>query len=643
MSGRKDAPVPRRPRNIVIYSDGTGQRGGLYFDEERTNVYKLYRATRDAPDSAIDPDEQVAFYDPGLGTLPTGDGVLQHPYRKLYNFISQATALGITQNIIDCYAALIRLWRPGDRIFVFGFSRGAYTVRCLASVICMCGIPTTDKGGKPLHRDIASSTRIASRAVKSVYQHVSSPRDEKYVDQRKVLAFAFRQEYRARDPANPDHPNAYPYFIGVFDTVASISNTGSLVILCLAYLAMHVGLAATLALTFAPFEFWFWSGWIAVWTACAITAAYIYTHLKFAWRLPGYYFWDIIHLTTFRQKFYDQYLNPLVKYARHAISIDERRNDFKRVPWGGSQSERQPAPGEIEPFEQLWFAGNHADIGGGYPENECRLSDLALEWMVGEAAHPNLGDRKLIVDSAVLQLKGRMDGMQHDETRSSVFRWAKKTLREAVPNATLHLSVLQRFALAEGVQQYDVTAPYRPEALRNHEAVKHYYTDIPPPHTTCWQRIAAQRDRMIKSLTESLGSLCSRVVSYLYPTNWKAEKAMNPERRQFTPDSFVSCVGLVLLVLCLGAALWIFLFWQIIPWLREGIWHSYPLAAWYVLRTEWVGLQLILDWIFAFPVTLVLVLAGILLFWALGLLSAKLYQWASKGAGKTVTPAQTRA
>lgn len=43
--------VARVARNVVIFSDGTGQRGGLYFDEERTNVYKLYRATRVAPDS----------------------------------------------------------------------------------------------------------------------------------------------------------------------------------------------------------------------------------------------------------------------------------------------------------------------------------------------------------------------------------------------------------------------------------------------------------------------------------------------------------------------------------------------------------------------------------------------------------------
>lgn len=105
--------APKAGRNIVIFSDGTGQRGGLYFDEERTNVYKLYRAARVAPDSCINPDVQLAFYDPGLGTLPDGGGTIDRFFRKIYNFISQATGLGITRNIIDCYAALIRLWQPG--------------------------------------------------------------------------------------------------------------------------------------------------------------------------------------------------------------------------------------------------------------------------------------------------------------------------------------------------------------------------------------------------------------------------------------------------------------------------------------------------------------------------------------------------
>jgi T6SS, Phospholipase effector Tle1-like, catalytic domain len=78
----------------------------------------------------------------------------------------QGTGFGITANIIDCYAALIRLSRPGDRIYLFGFSRGAYTVRCLAAVIASCGIPTKLPRDKPLKLDVASSRKLASYAVK---------------------------------------------------------------------------------------------------------------------------------------------------------------------------------------------------------------------------------------------------------------------------------------------------------------------------------------------------------------------------------------------------------------------------------------------------------------------------------------------
>jgi Uncharacterized alpha/beta hydrolase domain (DUF2235) len=49
-------------KNIIIYSDGTGQAGGFRFDEKRSNIYKLYRATRCGPDSSVDPQEQIAFY-----------------------------------------------------------------------------------------------------------------------------------------------------------------------------------------------------------------------------------------------------------------------------------------------------------------------------------------------------------------------------------------------------------------------------------------------------------------------------------------------------------------------------------------------------------------------------------------------------
>jgi len=133
-------------KNILIFSDGTGQAGGLLPDETRSNIYKLFRATRCGPDSTIDPAQQLTFYDPGLGSQSDDIGIKIGWVRKLRNLISQGTGLGITQNIIDCYAAILKLWRPGDRVFLIGFSRGAYTVRCVGGVMSLCGIPTHMKG-----------------------------------------------------------------------------------------------------------------------------------------------------------------------------------------------------------------------------------------------------------------------------------------------------------------------------------------------------------------------------------------------------------------------------------------------------------------------------------------------------------------
>ena len=207
------------PKNILIFSDGTGQAGKLTPDENVSNIYKLYRATRCGPESDIDPKEQLTFYDPGLGSEP-GNGVfsVERAYRWIHNVVSQATGLGITMNIVDCYAAILRMWQPGDRIFLFGFSRGAYTVRCVAAVLSLCGVPTTNAYGKtPLFRDSGTTRKIAKEAVKKAYQHVSSQRDSAYLEQRKALALRFRQKYHS--DAN-GASNVHAFFIGVFDTVA---------------------------------------------------------------------------------------------------------------------------------------------------------------------------------------------------------------------------------------------------------------------------------------------------------------------------------------------------------------------------------------------------------------------------------------
>jgi Uncharacterized alpha/beta hydrolase domain (DUF2235) len=166
-------------------------------------------------------------------------------------------------------------------------------------------------------------------------------------------------------------------------------------------------------------------------------------------------------------KFYDTDLNPNVTFARHAISIDESRASFRRVRWGMPDVEKKTEP---EWFEQLWFAGNHSDIGGSYLENESRLSDISLSWMLEAAASAGMK-----YDSSVLKLYPDAVGPQHDEARSNfLFRFARKLPRKIGDDFPLHPSVLERFKAAE-VLDYDTMRPYRPDNLKTHDKVKEHY------------------------------------------------------------------------------------------------------------------------------------------------------------------------
>lgn len=106
------------PKNIIIFSDGTGQEGGK---GANTNIYKLFNTVEDRTST------QVTFYDRGLGT----------GLRKLSGNVGGA---GISKNILDCYTFVFENYAAGDQIYLFGFSRGAATVRSLSSFIHHFGI-----------------------------------------------------------------------------------------------------------------------------------------------------------------------------------------------------------------------------------------------------------------------------------------------------------------------------------------------------------------------------------------------------------------------------------------------------------------------------------------------------------------------
>jgi hypothetical protein len=389
---------------------------------------------------------------------------------------------------------------------LFGFSRGAYTIRCLAAVIAYCGIPTKLFRNESVKLDVASSKKLASYAVKHVYQftssrprHLTTPRQAFLLNTRDLIARRFREDHGSLADNGPD-TNVYPYFVGVFDTVAALLDPRMAFLLICAFIGFDLIFGWTLLFIpdllllgkFLSFFRSLWSNFLAVvsLTFVLVLAGYVYTHLKFDFSVPGYNWKQklcTIHRTELYQKFYDYTLNPNIPYAKHAISIDENRKDFRRVGWDPVTSDRptRDEKGNIY-FEQVWFPGNHADIGGGYEENESRLSDATLRWMLNVATvipHP------IRFDSRVLVTYPASDGRRHDEVKTGFglvtsltgMTWKLKRRKLPSNDAPMHKSVYERFDLPNAFED-DVWEPYRPETLRDHlDFAKYYEPGAPFP------------------------------------------------------------------------------------------------------------------------------------------------------------------
>lgn len=480
-------------KKILIFSDGTGQIGGIHPDQRLSNIYKLYRATRPGPDSPIRPQDQVAFYDAGLGVGETGG----FTFRRLRNLLSSAIGTGIDENVIDCYAAVIANYQPGDTICLFGFSRGAYTVRALANVMNLCGVPTSAGDGQPVPRYGPRLRKIATDAVRYVYNHGAGHPREKYETEREAKASRFREKYGSGGVGADGEPqgNVQPAFVGVFDTVAALGSR-SATLLALGGLA---GLLMATAYAWWHAPLWFMAlvalaPLVAAYWAVTVLAGQIkYFHpdpeWKPSWRPRSWY--ELArrsHLAWWSGKNYDRYIDREVRYLRHALAIDEARKSFPRVPWGRPEDYKWYTDQGISDWlVQVWFAGNHSDIGGSYPEEESRLSDIALQWMIDELRKTIPGVQ---IRTEILVTSPDPLGLQHDEQQATLDRqpallrwltcdrltWAEK-LRTV--DGQLHPSVLSRLS-ADVVPQMDQIKPYRPEKLRTHQKASQFYPRSPP-------------------------------------------------------------------------------------------------------------------------------------------------------------------
>lgn len=506
-------------KNIVIFSDGTGQDGGIRPEQRVSNIYKMYRSARVAFDTATNPAGQVTMYDPGLGT-DLGTTALTASGRFVQKLLASVDGRGITRNIADCYEFIINHYEPDDRVFLFGFSRGAYTVRSVANLLRLCGIPTkTPTGSVPRFR--RATRLIAEEATDTVLEYGAGLPIVDFDAERDELARRFREKYGSHDPGGmASRSNAAPYFIGVFDTVAALGASGlrrriiqAVLYSMTAFSAAAVAflpafmIAALVVLLGGPF----WTTVVGI-ELVAIGGALLWftfrqrkqtTRTIKDYPKPGE---SRTRTAVWEGKNFDRLLSRFVGYARSANAIDETRADFARVGWGPAKGlEPPPQRDRIETFKQYFFAGNHSDIGGSYAEVESRLSDNALAWMIEQAVEVPNGLRVGPVFINGVKLEGTdtqgqplhlfpaSDGVQHSEIaamrdtleglRPSLLRWLFRNQnygdkpRTIPPEGKLHDSVYRRFDQA-CVVQADGIRPYRPETLRHFPGLERYYPPV---------------------------------------------------------------------------------------------------------------------------------------------------------------------
>src|ERR1700685_1168987 len=138
--------VASMSKNIILLSDGTGNSSAKLF---RTNVWQLFQAL-----DLTDPARQVAYYDDGVGTSSF----------KPFAILGGVFGFGLKRNVIDIYSFCCRNYRDGDKIYGFGFSRGAFTIRVVAGFIARIGLVNYDGNEAHLARD----AEIAYRGYRKI-------------------------------------------------------------------------------------------------------------------------------------------------------------------------------------------------------------------------------------------------------------------------------------------------------------------------------------------------------------------------------------------------------------------------------------------------------------------------------------------
>ena len=298
------------PRNIVVFADGTGNKGGYSPD---SNVYKVYKAVdKNFNGECKDQtkiEEQILFYDNGVGTAKN----------KFLRGLTGAFGFGFENNVCDLYRFLARNYKTGDRIYFFGFSRGASTVRACSGMIAKCGLV---KGEGLRNCELDALVKEAFFAYKN---NIKNP----------ALTESFKKD---KDRVTETVPIK---FLGVWDTVVAL------------------GFPKRTDVT-GPISY--------------VLNAIFCTLECVADRLVPH-------------SFYYYKLSDNVDHACQALSIDDERTAFWPFVWQ-EKNVKDTTDRTENNVEQVWFAGMHSNVGGGY--ERAGLASVPLYWMMKRAQHHGL-------------------------------------------------------------------------------------------------------------------------------------------------------------------------------------------------------------------------------------------------------------
>lgn len=309
-------------KRIAIFCDGTWNRHDA---AHQTNVVRLAQAVNHTAEDGI---KQEVFYVLGVGSGRGSSGLA----RSLDRFLGGTLGLGLVENIEDAYRALVFAYEPGDEIYIFGFSRGAYTARSLAGLIRSCGIPPR----KHVHRLGEAMARYRSRDKNT---HPDDPESFLFRSDFAPFTATSAKEWQWRLKTRPAIcVNLAINYLGVWDTVGALG------------VPAHW---ATAKLFNKSHEFH--DAHLSSMVKSARHAVSIDEHRK-----------------TFPPALWSEKLETMNLKAL-ALESDATLDPKTRADWA---------------YRQEWFPGDHGSVGGG--GDRVGLSSFSCDWIAQGAARVGL-------------------------------------------------------------------------------------------------------------------------------------------------------------------------------------------------------------------------------------------------------------